>query len=1522
MRVPATLLLSLASACNAILDIGEPTLASAPADAPLANLGSGGAADLAIAPAAPDFGSVPVGMTADLQIDITNRGDGSSGVLTVDADGDEFPIVGDTCTGGQLDHGGQCRVKVRFRPAATGARSAQLSVTSAGGSGAGATLRGTGVKASVVTISPVEKDFGSALHGTLGAGADFIVRNPGEAETAIAVQLTAGTDFAITANGCTGSLPGLGQCTLTVQFRPMSAAPLQDELIVTDGAGGVATAKLSGTGLGGAALELSRTSYDFGSWPENASPTFAFTVKNVGDAGSGPLSATSSDPSVFAVDAGDCATLARGASCTLSVRFAAVAPPGARSAILTVAAGPGVQATTSLTGTTLGHSDVTVTPSVVVYDATALGARSQPVSFHVANNGTAAADLGAPALSGNDPASFTLGASDCPPTLGGGDSCSVTVAFQPTAVGARSSSLALGGAAAALSGTGTAQLTVLSAGTGSGTVASSPAGIDCGPTCAVAATAASVTLTATADARSDFTSWSGAGCSGTGSCTVTMDGARSVTATFTRKPAALAIRPVSQYFGAETLGAATPSIDFTVENTGGEATGPLAAEASDASYAITGGSCVGAALDAGSDCTVSVRFAPSGSSGPKPATLTVHATPGASAEAALTASALSPGALTLDPGAWDFGSIGVGTASAEKLFTVANGGDSATGTLAIALSDPAFAATSSDCPPTLAARQQCHVGVTLTPGAAGATQGVSLTVTASPGGVAASTLQGLGTAQVAVTNLGGGTVASTDGRIQCGATCSATYTAAPVTLRAAPDASHDFAGWSGACTAASGDCTLPLGATTNAVTATFALKQAALALSDTSKDFGAITLGGQSAPIDFTVRNAGAQASGTISASVTDTADYAITGSTCSGTLAGGASCKVSVRFNPTGQSGAKPATLSVTAAPGGTVSASLSGSALTPGALALSQGSKDFGTVAAFSASAESSFTVTNTGQSATSTPSVTVSDPSSFTVSTNGCTGPLAASGGTCTIGVKFTPQGFGAKSASLVVSVTGSTSTASLTGTGTVQLTVTKTGAGTVSSGDATISCGPTCSASYSAAPTLSATPDPGFTFTGWSGDGCTGTGTCTPLLTGTAMTTVVASFTAIPAALSLTPSSGSFGSIPVGQTSGRVDFTVKNTGGTTSGMLGAPTLSDPANFTVSSNTCPSSLGAGATCTIGVTFTPTSVGAKSGGSLTVTASGNGTASAALQGTGTAQVTVTNAGGGTVTSSPAGISCGATCTASFSAPVTLTATPDGTHVFAGWSGACTGMACTLPLSAATNDVTASFTVPSAASFAIASQESSDFGQVDVGSTSDPITFTVTNTGQQASNRLTVSITSGFATMNDTCTDAMLGPNDTCTVDAQFEPGAVGASSGTLTISATGAISGAASLAGTGKATVTVTRHGSGTVSSSPAGITCPSTCSAGFSTTPVTLTASPAAGYYLKGWMGACAGAGSTCWLTTILSSLTTCEADFAPCETTCPMGYTCGTWFNSCGTRLTCGPLRCDLGTCINNTCQVDP
>ncbi|HET8821961.1 MAG TPA: trypsin-like serine protease [Thermoleophilaceae bacterium] len=116
-------------------------------------------------------------------------------------------------------------------------------------------------------------------------------------------------------------------------------------------------------------------------------------------------------------------------------------------------------------------------------------------------------------------------------------------------------------------------LSVSLSGTGSGTVTSNPGDINCPPDCSFGyASGTDVTLTATADSGSDFTGWTGAGCSGTGTCTVSMDQAREVTATFGLE-AAIPSPPAAESSLAPTL---TPGAEPETADT----SAPMAAIAS------------------------------------------------------------------------------------------------------------------------------------------------------------------------------------------------------------------------------------------------------------------------------------------------------------------------------------------------------------------------------------------------------------------------------------------------------------------------------------------------------------------------------------------------------------------------------------------------------------------------------------------------------------------------------------------------------------------------------------------------------------------------------------------------------------------------------------------------------------------------------------------------------------------------------------------------------------------------------
>lgn len=169
-------------------------------------------------------------------------------------------------------------------------------------------------------------------------------------------------------------------------------------------------------------------------------------------------------------------------------------------------------------------------------------------------------------------------------------------------------------------------LTVTIVGAG-GTVTSAPAGINCASGvatgCAAAfAPGASVTLTAASGTNGTFSGWSGA-CTGTGACTVALDQARAVTATFTPRRVTLTVGVSGTgtgdvlVTGGNVSPAATPcataSCTFTVDAGG---TVNLTARAGTGSTAgVWSGACAGTAaqpcaITPTADASVGVTFVP------------------------------------------------------------------------------------------------------------------------------------------------------------------------------------------------------------------------------------------------------------------------------------------------------------------------------------------------------------------------------------------------------------------------------------------------------------------------------------------------------------------------------------------------------------------------------------------------------------------------------------------------------------------------------------------------------------------------------------------------------------------------------------------------------------------------------------------------------------------------------------------------------------------------------------------------
>jgi sugar lactone lactonase YvrE len=102
------------------------------------------------------------------------------------------------------------------------------------------------------------------------------------------------------------------------------------------------------------------------------------------------------------------------------------------------------------------------------------------------------------------------------------------------------------------------------------------------------------------------------------------------------------------------------------------------------------------------------------------------------------------------------------------------------------------------------------------------------------------------------------------------------------------------------------------------------------------------------------------------------------------------------------------------------------------------------------------------------------------------------------------------------------------------------------------------------------------------------------------------------------LSLTPVSASYGNEPSGGITATQSFSLSNISATTITGLNIPKATTPADFTVQSNSCTTTLSASSSCTLSIAFTPTTTGARSA-TLAVTDSNPAdSASTVLTGTG----------------------------------------------------------------------------------------------------------------------------------------------------------------------------------------------------------------------------------------------------------------------------------------------------------------
>ncbi len=196
---------------------------------------------LELVPAAVSFGPVRLGIDAPPQV-LAARNVGDSplrlGALRITGpQGAEYRLPSDACSGRLLEPGASCGVVLGFRPAATGARGAELRVPRQGSSAeAVATLTGSGQEPRLTSIpgGPGPVDLGPEVVATSGPQTTITIRNDGSGPAAIGSVTIGGPDagdFLLIRTDCVGRVLQPGQtCTVVVVLRPGAQGARSAEL--------------------------------------------------------------------------------------------------------------------------------------------------------------------------------------------------------------------------------------------------------------------------------------------------------------------------------------------------------------------------------------------------------------------------------------------------------------------------------------------------------------------------------------------------------------------------------------------------------------------------------------------------------------------------------------------------------------------------------------------------------------------------------------------------------------------------------------------------------------------------------------------------------------------------------------------------------------------------------------------------------------------------------------------------------------------------------------------------------------------------------------------------------------------------------------------------------------------------------------------------------------------------------------------------------------------------------------------
>jgi hypothetical protein len=346
-------------------------------------------------------------------------------------------------------------------------------------------LYGAGTTGGPTYVNPASLTFSSLLIGNTSASKSVTFTNSQPAASITIGTVTATGDFTVGGgNTCSGTLLALANCTIPITFKPSAAGSRSGTLSITDSAdANPVVVSLSGTGLPPASLtpaSLGFTPIIVGTTP---SPTGYATVTNnqASALTISQITLTGSGSSSFAYDASACGTLpsitvpANGGTCKIKITFAPTTAGYPAATLSVTESADANPLTINVFGT--ARNATTVTPSSLSFGNVSVGLTSAINIVTLTNNQAVALNISSIAVTAGsgyaiDPSSTCAN----PGTLAAATSCTIALAFSPTAVGASPATLTITHNAitspqtVALSGTGVSPVALTPSNLAFGTV--------------------------------------------------------------------------------------------------------------------------------------------------------------------------------------------------------------------------------------------------------------------------------------------------------------------------------------------------------------------------------------------------------------------------------------------------------------------------------------------------------------------------------------------------------------------------------------------------------------------------------------------------------------------------------------------------------------------------------------------------------------------------------------------------------------------------------------------------------------------------------------------------------------------------------------------------------------------------------------------------------------------------------------------------------------------------------------------